>query len=74
MLDGGEAACHGPAQVTRVAQRPHRQAVQVNRLQQVGQERPLQAHNAPPVETHIEIKKKNKTKLSSHDSLKAFQL
>lgn len=50
VLDGCEAASHGSAQVTRVAQRPNRQAVQVNRLQQVGQERPLQAHNAPPAE------------------------
>lgn len=51
-LDGREAACQGPAQVTRVAERAHRQAVQVNGLHQVRQESPLEAHNAPPVETN----------------------
>lgn len=52
MFDGRKAAGHGSAQVTCVAQRPHCQAVQVNWLHHVGQEGPLQAHNAPPVETN----------------------
>ena len=51
VLDGGEAPCQGSAQVTRVAQRPHSQAVQVDRLHQVGQERPLESDDAPPVDT-----------------------
>lgn len=55
MLDGREAACHGSAQVTRVTERPHRQAVQVHRLHQVRQERPLEAHHAPPVGTQTVI-------------------
>lgn len=48
MLDGREAASHGPAQVSCVAERPHRQAVQVNRLYQVRQQRPLEAQHGPP--------------------------
>lgn len=64
VLDGREAACHGSAQVTRVAERPHRQAVQVHRLHQVRQERPLEAHNAPPVGTQTGYK--------SEQSLTAF--
>lgn len=48
--DGCEAASHGPAQVTRVAERPHRQAVQVKRLHQVRQEGPLETHRTPPVD------------------------
>lgn len=48
MPDGGQASAHGSAQVTRVAEGPHRQALQVHRLDQVGQERPLQAKHAPP--------------------------
>lgn len=51
LSDGGEAASQGSAQVTGVAQRPHREAVQVNGLHQVRQQRPLQAHHAPPVQT-----------------------
>lgn len=47
--DRGQATGHGSAQVTRVAEGPHRQAVQVHRLNQVGKERPLQANHAPPV-------------------------
>lgn len=56
--DGGQAAGQGPAQVARVAERPHRQAVQVHRLHQVGQERPLQADYAPPGrQTGLSVKK-----------------
>lgn len=49
MPDGGQAVAHGSAQMTRVAEGPHRQAPQVHRLEQVGQQRPLQADHAPPV-------------------------
>lgn len=47
--DLGQAPGQGSAQVARVAEGPHRQAVQVHRLNQVRQERPLQADHAPPV-------------------------
>lgn len=49
VLDGRQAASHGSTQVSRVAECPHRQAVQVNRLHQVRQQCPLEAQHAPPV-------------------------
>lgn len=48
VLDGRDAASHGPAQVSCVTERPHRQAVQVNWLYQVRQQRPLEAQHGPP--------------------------
>lgn len=50
MLDERQTTSHGPTQVSRVAERPHRQAVQVDRLYQVRQQRPLEAQHAPPVQ------------------------
>lgn len=48
-LDRRQATSHGSTQVSRVAECPHRQAVQVNRLHQVRQQCPLEAQHAPPV-------------------------
>lgn len=52
VFNGRQAACHDSTQVTRVAQRSHRQAAQVNGPHQVRQQSPLKAHNAPPVRTN----------------------
>lgn len=51
VLDPSQTAGHGSAQVTRVAQPAHCQAVQVNGLHQVRKERPLEASHTPSIKT-----------------------